>query len=77
MYTVVQFLTTCVCLSVQYDDTSICVSELTGDVQPKTQQGPSKLLGDCEQLVLLRIILQNTGGIYLSEIQKGCRIVLV
>ena len=36
--------------------------EQTGDVQPKKQQhGPSKLLGDYEQLVLLRIILENTG----------------
>ena len=46
--------------------------EQTGDVQPKTQEhGPSKLLGDYEQLVLLRIILENTGiYMYLSEIQK-------
>ena len=51
-----------------YISYNLCVSErtipaaVTGDVQPKKQQhGPSKLLGDYEQLVLLRIILENTG----------------
>ena len=43
--------------------------EQTGDIQPKRQRhGPPMLLGDYEQLVLLRIIGENT-GIYLSEIQ--------
>ena len=41
----------------------------TGEIEPRTQRrGPPKLLGDFEQLVLLRIILENT-GIYLHEIQ--------
>ena len=41
----------------------------TGDIQPATQRhGPPKLLGDFEQLVLLRIIMENP-GIYLHEIQ--------
>ena len=43
--------------------------EQTGDVAPRVStHGPQKLLGDFEQLVLLRIILENT-GIYLHEIQ--------
>lgn len=43
--------------------------EQTGDIQPRRQRhGPPMLLGDYEQLVLLRIIGENT-GIYLSEIQ--------
>lgn len=42
----------------------------TGDVRPKIQRhGPQLLLGEHEQLTLLRIILQNT-GIYLHEIQN-------
>ena len=41
----------------------------TGDVHPATHQhGPPKLLGEFEQLVLLRLITENT-GIYLYEIQ--------
>ena len=40
----------------------------TEDVKPKSQcHGPPKLLGDFEQLVLLRLILKNP-GIYLHEI---------
>ncbi len=43
--------------------------EQTGEVEPKSHRsGPPKLLGDFEQLVLLRIILEST-GIYLHEIQ--------
>ena len=43
--------------------------EQTGDVEPKTQRhGPQLLLGDFEQLTLLRLILENT-GIYLYELQ--------
>ena len=39
------------------------------DVQPKKQRhGPQLLLGEFEQLTLLRLILENT-GIYLHEIQ--------
>ena len=41
----------------------------TGDVQPATRRnGPQKLLGDFEQLLLLRLILAEP-GIYLYEIQ--------
>ena len=41
----------------------------TGDVAPKNQHhGPKLLLGDFEQLSLLRLILENT-GIYLHELQ--------
>ena len=43
--------------------------EQTGDVKPRSyRHGPPKLLGDMEQLVLLRLIL-NHPGIYLSEIK--------
>ena len=43
--------------------------EQTGDVEPKTQRhGPQLLLGDFEQLTLLRLILEHT-GIYLHELQ--------
>jgi transposase len=39
----------------------------TGEVQPMTRRhGPHQLLGDHEQLLLLRIILENP-GIYLNE----------
>lgn len=58
----------------------LCVSERTvrryitqfeqsGDVQPVSHRhGPPKLLGDFEQLVLLRLVLENP-GIYLHELQ--------
>ena len=43
----------------------------TSDVKPRSfRNGPPKLLGDMEQLVLLRLILNNP-GIYLSEIQAS------
>lgn len=42
----------------------------TGDILPKDSvHGPSKLLGDHEQLVLLRLTLTNP-GIYLHELQS-------
>ena len=48
--------------------------EQTGEVEPKKQRyGPPKLLGDFEQLVLLRIIF----GIYLHEIQAKLLAMLV
>ena len=41
----------------------------TGDVKPKEyRHGPMRLLGDFEQLTLLRLILEHP-GIYLHEIQ--------
>ena len=81
MYTVFQLpiydISHNLCVSEHTIRRYIRMFEQTGDVQPNTQQhGPSKLLGDYEQLVLLRIILENT-GIYLAEIQKSYRIILV
>lgn len=47
------------------------VSGETGDVQPTPHQhGPPKLLGDFEQLVLLRLILESP-GIYLHKVQAN------
>ena len=47
--------------------------ELTGDVQPKSQyHGPQPLLGEFEQLTLLRLIAENT-GIYLHKLQEELR----
>ena len=41
----------------------------TGDIKPKAyRHGPPKLMGDYEQLLLLRLILSYP-GIYLHEIQ--------
>ena len=41
----------------------------TGDVQPqKRRNGPRLLMGDFEQITLLRLILENP-GIYLEELQ--------
>ena len=41
----------------------------TGDVQPqKRRNGPRMLMGDFEQITLLRLILENP-GIYLDELQ--------
>ena len=41
----------------------------TGDVQPqKRRNGPRLLMGDFEQITLLRLILENP-GIYLDELQ--------
>lgn len=41
----------------------------TGDVQPqKRRNGPRMLMGDFEQITLLRLILENP-GIYLEELQ--------
>ena len=42
----------------------------SGDVVPRTRSyGPNRLLGDYEQLILLRLIIENP-GIYLEEIQS-------
>ena len=42
----------------------------TGDVEPQKQRhGPQPLLGEFEQLILLRLIGENT-GIYLHELQE-------
>lgn len=43
----------------------------SGDVKPRSYcHGPPKLLGDLEQLILLRLVVNNP-GIYLSEIQAS------
>ena len=58
-----------VCVSERTARRYITKFEQTGDVQPVSQRhGPPKLLGDFEQLVLLRLVLE-TPGIYLHELQ--------
>lgn len=48
----------------------IALFEQTGDVKPATyHHGPPKLLGDFEQLTILRLIIQYP-GIYLNELQE-------
>ena len=59
------------CLSVSQSSVYryIELFQRTGDVKPRSyRHGPPKLLGDLEQLVLLRLILNNP-GIYLGELQ--------
>ena len=47
--------------------------QLTGDVKPKSQRrSPQPLLGEFGQLILLRLIAENT-GIYLHELQDKLR----
>ena len=47
----------------------VTLFQQTGDVKPKSHRhGPPKLMGDYEQLLLLRLILSYP-GIYLHEIQ--------
>ena len=59
----------CSCKCQRERSVDISTFEDTGDIQPKAyQHGPCKHLGDSEQLLLLRLILQNP-GIYLHEIQ--------
>ena len=44
----------------------------TGDIQPRSRRyGPHRVFGEYEQLVLLRIVLENP-GIYLQEIKEMC-----
>ena len=48
----------------------IDIFERTGDVKPRSyRHGPLKLLGELEQVILLRIITSNP-GIYLSEVES-------
>ena len=57
-----------VCVSEKSVRRYIARFELTGDVQPVPHRhGPQRLLGNLEQLVLLRIITENP-GIYLHEV---------
>ena len=47
----------------------IALFEQTGDIWPVSRRnGPTKLLGDCEQLILLKFIIEQP-GIYLYEIK--------
>ena len=49
----------------------------TGDIQPqKRRNGPRMLMGDFEQITLLRLILENP-GIYLDELQDRLLAILV
>ena len=58
------------CLSERSVRRYIDLFQRTGDVKPCSQQhGPPKLLGEFEQVLLLRSIINNP-GIYLHEIQQ-------
>ena len=58
------------CLSERSVRRYIDLFQRTGDVKPCSQQhGPPKLLGEFEQVLLLRLIINNP-GIYLHEIQQ-------
>ena len=57
------------CLSERTVQRYLTLFRRTGDVKPKERKnGPPKLLGEVEQVILLRLIIQNP-GIYLREIQ--------
>ena len=48
----------------------VTLFQRTGDIKPKSHHhAPPKLLGDYEQLLLLRLIILSHPGIYLHEIQ--------
>ena len=54
----------------------VTLFQQTGDIKPKSHRhGPPKLLGDYEQLLLLRLILSHP-GIYLHEIQAKLTAIL-
>lgn len=58
------------CLSERTVQRYLALFHRTGDVKPKERKnGPPKLLGEVEQVILLRLIIQNP-GIYLREIQE-------
>ena len=58
------------CLSERSVRRYIDLFQRTGDVKPCSQQhGSPKLLGEFEQVLLLRLIINNP-GIYLHEIQQ-------
>ena len=57
------------CLSERTVQRYLALFHRTGDVKPMIRKnGPRKLLGEIEQIILLRLIIQNP-GIYLREIQ--------
>ena len=58
-----------VCVSERSARRYVSKFQLTGDVEPVAyRHGPPKLLGDLEQLVLLRLVVERP-GIYLHEVQ--------
>lgn len=58
------------CLSERSVRRYIDLFQRTGDVKPCSQQhGPPKLLGEFEQVLLLRLVINNP-GIYLHEMQQ-------
>ncbi len=58
-----------VCVSERSVRRYITQFQQTGDVQPVPHRhGPPKLLGDFEQVVLLRLVLESP-GIYLHEVE--------
>ena len=61
-----------VCVSQSTIRRYLTLFERTGDVQPVSQRhghdGPAKLLGDFEQLVLLQLVSENP-GIFLDELK--------
>ena len=58
------------CISVRSVRRYLRLFQQTSDVEPQKQcHGPQPLLGDFEQLILLRLIGENT-GIYLHELQE-------
>ena len=62
-----------ICISERSARRYLRLFQLTGDVKPKSQRrGPQPLLGEFEQLILLRLIAENT-GIYLHELQDKLR----
>ena len=57
------------CLSQRTVQRYLASFHCTGDVNPSVRKnGPAKLLGKVELVILLRLIIQNP-GIYLREIQ--------
>ena len=63
------------CLSQRTVQRYLVLFHRTGDVKPRVRKnGPAKLLGEVEQVILLRLIIQNP-GIYLREIQLKLQLI--
>ena len=63
------------CLSERTVQRYLALFHRTGDVKTRARRnGPPKLLGDIEQVIILRLIIQNP-GIYLREIQVKLQLV--
>ena len=64
------------CLSQHTVQRYLALFHRTGDVKPSVRKnGPAKLLGKVELVILLRLIIQNP-GIYLREIQLKLQLAL-